>query len=407
MIKNVLIVILIAVLGLCLMPAGATAAPSKPEATKLTPEQRANRITFSFYAEEAAKPGNLFFSPYSMYTAFAMAHEGARGRTASEMEKVFGFPAAMPAARASLGVLAKDLAAAAKGAEFVQANAFWAQQDYKFLPAYTRALKNNYGAEARSADFKTTTEKARKAINSWADKKTKGKIQDLFAEGALNSLTRLVLVNAVYFKGAWQGSFDKEMTMEADFTLNSGDKIKTKLMTFGENPRLEYGETAEAQLLRLPYKGGTLAMLIALPRDKEAMGKLEKKLSAEQLEAMRKALAPQKVKVYLPRFTFSSGFQLNGPLAQLGMPMAFTDAADFSGMDGTRKLFIQKAVQKAFVEVNEEGTEAAAATGVAMGLKSMDFDFAMFRADRPFLFFIEDVKTGALLFMGRLEDPSK
>ena len=394
------------VLGLCLMPAAAMAAP-KPAVKELMPAQRANQIAFSFYAKEAKQPGNLFFSPYSMYAAFAMAHEGARGKTAAEMEKVFAFPAAAPAARTVMSALAQDLAAAAAGSEFVQANAFWAQQDYKFLPAYTQALQDSYGAEAKTANFKTDTETARKAVNAWAEEKTKGKIKDLFAEGALNALTRLVLVNAVYFKGSWQNAFGKDMTMDTDFKLSSGAKAKAKLMTFGANPELEYGDIPGAQLLRLPYKGGTLAMLIALPKDKAAMQELEKSLSAEKLDSMRKALAQQKVKVYLPRFTFSSGFQLNGALAALGMPLAFKDAADFSGMDGSKKLYIQKAVQKAFVEVNEEGTEAAAATGVAMGLKSMDFDLAVFRADKPFLFFIEDTKTGALLFMGRLEDPSK
>lgn len=381
--------------------AGKTAVP------KSTPAERANGIAFSFYGRAAQDAGNVFFSPYSLHTAFSMTHEGAKGKTAAELEKVFGFDKNKAAGRAGLEALARELAAAAKGAEFAQANSFWAQQDYKFLPAYIKVLDKSYGAEAHPADFKTGAEAARRAINAWTDGKTKGKIKDLFAEGALNALTRLVLVNAVYFKGAWATAFPKNMTFDADFTLNSGAKIKAPLMTFSKNEELEYGEAGDTQLLRLPYKGGSLAMLVVLPKDAAALAALEKSLNPETLGALRKALARQKVKAFMPRFTFSSSFKLNDSLAALGMPLAFTDAADFSGMDGTKKLFIQTAVHKAFVEVNEEGTEAAAATGVAMGLKSMDFDFAMFRADRPFLFFIEDTKTGLLLFMGRMEDPTK
>jgi len=169
-----------------------------------------------------------------------------------------------------------------------------------------------------------------------------------------------------------------------------------------------YFADEELQALRLPYKGG-LSMLVLLPRKGgKGLPGLEGELSEKKLAAVRAGLSEQKVKVFIPRFTFSSGFSLNGALAALGMPTAFTDGADFSGMDGSKKLYIQKAFHKAFVEVNEEGTEAAAATGIAMGVKSMPmFDVAVFRADRPFLFFIEDPKTGLILFMGRVEDPTR
>ncbi|OGS13394.1 MAG: hypothetical protein A2234_09465 [Elusimicrobia bacterium RIFOXYA2_FULL_58_8] len=379
--------------------AGQAAAP-RPAAPN-----NANRIAFSFYARAAQTPGNLFFSPYSINTAFAMTHQGANGNTAAEIEKVFGFEKDKAAGRAAFGALTQTLAAAAKGAEFAQANSFWAQQDYAFLPAYIKVLNANYGAEARAADFKTDAEGARKTLNAWTEKKTKGKIKDLFPQDSLNALTRLVLINAVYFKGKWETAFAKARTFDADFTLNSGDKIKTPLMTLAKTGELEYGEAPGLQLLRLPYKGGSLALLAVLPQDQKTFAELEKDLTAEKLDSLRQTLARQPVKVFLPRFTFSSSFNLAGYLAALGMPEAFTDAANFSGMDGTKKLYIQKAVHKAFVEVNEEGTEAAAATGVAMGLKSMPFDQAVFRADRPFIFFIEDTKTGLLLFMGRVENP--
>lgn len=400
--------ILPVLMACCLIPACAYAAPA-PKAP--TPADRANALAFRFYGIEAKQPGNIFFSPYSMRTAFAMAQEGARGATAEQIQKAFNFPQKNKAMRSEIEDLAGIVNKAAKGAEFTQANSFWAQQDYAFLPAYTSVLKKNYGAEAGTVDFKNKTEAARTEINAWTGGKTGGKIKELFADGALDSLTRLVLVNAVYFKGTWQTAFKKDMTFDADFTLNSGEKIKTPMMSYGDGEEAEYGETATTQQLRLRYKtagkDNGLAMLIVLPRDKAAFARLENELSADKFRQLRSGLAMDKAKVFLPRFSFSSSFLLNKTLAGLGMPLAFTDSADFSGMDGKTDLYIQKAVQKAFVEVNEAGTEAAAATGVAMGLKSINFDMPVFRADKPFIFFIEDVKSGLLLFMGRVENPSR
>ncbi len=391
------------------LAAAAAAAPLIKDSRKQDGAQpradKANAIAFKFYAAQPAA-GNLFFSPYGMRGAFAMAYEGARGKTAGEMEKVFSFPAKAAKLRAESRELRATLAAAGGGAELLEANAFWADEAYKFLPAYTGSLSRDYGAEAKAANFRTAAEVARRAINTWTGERTKGRITELFKEGALNSLTRLVLVNAIYFKGTWQHKFPKELTGDADFTLADGSKKKVKMMSFPGTKTLQYGETDDFQVLRLPYDGGSLGMLLALPKDGKSLAKAAAGLDAAGLARLRGALGEQKVKVFLPRFSFGSGFDLGATLAGLGMPLAFTDAADFSGMDGTRRLFIQKAVHKAFVEVNEEGTEAAAATGVAMGVKSMAFDFALFRADRPFLFLIEDAKSGMVLFLGRVEDPA-
>jgi serpin B len=215
-----------------------------------------------------------------------------------------------------------------------------------------------------------------------------------------------VLVNAVYFKGKWASPFTRAMTGDAEFTLSGGTKTKVQMMCFSGTRDLEYGETEDFQALRLPYNGG-LDMLVALPRAGMKLADAQKKMTTGGLEALRGSLERQKVKAFLPKFSFTSGFELNEALASLGMPTAFTTAADFSGMDGTRNLYIQHAVHKAFVEVNEEGTEAAAATGISMGMKSMRLDFALFRADRPFFFFIEEPKSGLILFMGRVEDPAR
>ena len=383
-----------------------SAAETKESPAALTPAARANTIAFKFYSKASAKPGNVFFSPYSIHTAFAMVYEGARGKTAGEIASVFAFQQKPAEMRASLESLKTDLAAAAKGSEFTQANSFWAQEGYRFLPSFLKPLGARYGAEARQADFAAKTEEARGLINGWTEKQTKGKIKELFPKGALNPLSRLVLVNAVYFKGTWLEPFSKEMTAEADFTKTGGEKVKVQMMAAPGTRKAEYSESDELQALRLPYQGGSLSMLVLLPREGKALADTEKALTPEKLDALRKGLQKQKVKVFLPKFTFSSGFALNDALSQLGMPAAFTEGtADFSGMDGTNKLYIQSAFHKAFVEVNEEGTEAAAATGVAMGVKSMAFDFFQFRANRPFLFFIEDARSGLILFMGRMEEP--
>ncbi|MDD2803945.1 MAG: serpin family protein [Elusimicrobiales bacterium] len=366
-----------------------------------------NQIAFKFYAAEAAKPGNVFFSPYSMYTAFAMTYEGAKGDTASEIASVFGYPAAAGDLRAAAARQKKALAAAARDAEFTQANSFWMQKGYNFLPDYLRALKKFYSGEGKNTDFRGRTEAARKDINSWTAAKTKGRIKELFPADSLDALTRLVLVNAVYFKGAWQTPFKKDMTFEADFTKTGGEKVKVSMMSAPGTRDAEYTENDEFQAVRLAYKGGGLAMLVLLPREGKSPADLEKGLDGAKLDEIRKSLGKEKVRVFLPKFSFSSGFKLNAALAGLGMPTAFTEKADFSGMDGTKSLYIQNAFHKAFVEVSEEGTEAAAATGVAMGLKSMPMGIMTFRANRPFLFFIEDPKSGLLLFMGRMEDPSK
>ncbi len=396
----------------CAGTAQEASAPSgvdKPAASgaEIPPADRANTIAFKFYASEAGKPGNIFFSPYSLYSAFAMAYEGAKGPTAEEMASVFSFAPSASELRAGLAALDKGLRESAKGAEFSQANSFWAQKGYKFLPDYLKVLGDTYSAEARTADFKEEAESARKEINSWTEKRTKGRIKDLFPPDSLNSLTRLVLVNAVYFKGQWQTTFDKAMTFEADFNKSVGEKVKVKMMSAPAARSAEYAENDDLQALRLPYKSGSLAMLVLLPRREKTAADAEKYLESGRLAELRSSMTTEKVKIFFPRFTFGYGMKVNSALAALGMPTAFTDKADFSGMDGTRELYIQNAFHKAFVEVNEEGTEAAAATGVAMGLKSMPMGQKTFRADRPFLFLIEDTRTGLILFLGRMEAPDK
>ena len=394
----------------------AVAADSENKEEKIVQAvKNANEIAFSFYRKKAAgKEGNFFFSPYSMRAAFAMAREGAKGETAAEMDKVFSFPSDNAAMQIEMNTIAEAAAQAAQGSIFSDANSFWAHNNYKFLPEYVSALKKHYNAAAENADFVTNAEGARKKINSWTSDKTNGIIKELLAKGSVDPLTRLVLVNAVYFKGTWQKAFDKKITSKENFTLNSGKKVKTMLMQHRKPVRLQYARTDEGQFLSMPYKkgedssGGWLEMMIILPKDKETFADVEKNISSEYINEMRWKMTRTEVELYLPRFKFAVSHELNSSLKSMGMPLAFSDNADFSGMTGKKDLKIGYAIQKAFIDVSEEGTEAAAATAVVMAFRSAAVRQRpeVFRADKPFIFLIRDAKTGLILFIGKLENPA-
>lgn len=395
--------------------AEVNAALSEIPEEKLTEmTMQANDIAFSFYKQKAAnKDKNFFFSPYSMRSAFAMAREGAKGDTAEEMNKVFSFPSDNAEMRLAMQAMGEAVSQAAKGSKFSDANSFWANKKYKFLNEYTSSLKKNYKAAAENVDFANDTEGARKKINSWTSSKTNGIIKELFAEGSLDPLTRLVLVNAVYFKGTWKEAFGKNATFEADFYLNSGEKSKADLMRHEDETHFPYAQKENAQFLAMPYKNGGdssgtgLEMMVILPADKKSFEKTEKELSSSYIAEVRKEMSREQVRVFLPKFKFSSTHELNDDLKAMGMPLAFSDKADFSGMTGDNELKIGTAIQKAFIDVSEEGTEAAAATAVAMTLKAVAIarPSYIFRADKPFIFLIRDVKTGLILFMGKVENP--
>lgn len=386
-----------------LMAAGvpSVAAENRPAAAEQM-HKAGNDFAYRLYREFAADKGNVFFSPYSVTVAMAMTLEGARGQTAAEMEKTLGLPGDEAARR---DFFRTDTATLGPRLGVEMANAFWAQPEHKFLSRYTRALKKYYNAEAYRADFASAPERSRLEINSWTSDKTHGRIAGLFPKDSLNNLTRLVLVDAVYFKGAWAAAFDKSDTADADFFVSTGSAVKVKMMSLtGDSARFNYAETGGLQLLELPYKNSALAMLVVLPRQ-GGMKELEDSLSPDKVADWDKALYKERVNVFLPRFILNARYDLPVILSRMGMPTAFTLRADFSGMDGNKDLYIQQAVHQGFVEVNEEGTEAAAATGVAMALKSMPMPPSEFRADRPFLFLIRERGTGRVIFMGRVQNP--
>jgi serpin B len=365
-------------------------------------------FAFDLYSQLRTQEGNLFLSPYSISTALAMAYGGARGDTAAQMAKVMHFGLAQEKLHPAFAALESELnAVQQKGqVKLAVANSLWPQKSHAFLPAYLDLCKTDYGVAVKPLDFIGAAEPARQTINAWVEDKTNRKIQELIKPGILNEATCLVLVNAVYFKGNWSSQFDKQLTKAGPFHVSAGKTVETPMMQTTKEFR--YAESPEAQALELPYAGEDLSMLVLLPRDTNSLAAFERSLSPDKLYAWIRSLRSREVQLWLPKFKTTSEFSLNQTLAVLGMTDAFTPRADFSGMDGTKNLFISAVIHKALVEVNEEGTEAAAATGVVGTLKGIHIleEPVVFRADHPFLFLIRDNRTGSILFLGRIVDPT-
>ena len=353
-----------------------------------------------------SRDNNLFFSPYSISTALAMTGGGARGNTAGQMSHTLHFPFGLDQLHPAFAELGTRLNAVqnAGQVQLYVANSLWPQKGHPFRPAYLSLVRENYGATITPVDYFRATEAARQTINKWVEAKTRNKIEHLIQPGDLDPATILVLVNAIYFKGSWATRFEVDQTRETDFTLPSGEKTPVAMMhqvgTFG------YRELKGVQVLELPYAGGQMSMLVLLPREKDGLPQIEAGLNAGSLKSWLAGLSTAEVQVYLPRFKLAWGpFDLTDHLKALGIQDAFVPGtADFSGMDGTRNLFIDLVLHQAMVEVNEEGTEAAAATGVTMRLSAAHPH--IFRADHPFLFLIRDNSSGSVLFMGRVVDPA-
>jgi serpin B len=363
-----------------------------------------NQFAFDLYGRLRAEPGNLFFSPSSISTALAMTYGGARAETATQMADVLHFDLAQDRLDTAFAALLDRLGVTKQGIEVRIANRLWGQAGYRFLPTYLQLAKEHYGAELGQVDFAQQTEAVRQEINAWVEEQTNDKIKDLIPAGVLNQLTRLVLTNAIYFKGDWAARFDKQATEELPFHLSADEKVDVPMMF--QNGEFKYGAVDDVQILELPYIGSGFSMFVMLPKDVAGLAPVEEKLTPDNLGKWLSAPRKQKVDVYLPKFTMTSQFSLNGVLQAMGMTAAFdSDTADFSGMTGKKGLYLTAVIHKAFVDVNEEGTEAAAATGVVVGVKSIQVTPA-FRADHPFVFLIRDNQTESILFMGRLADPA-
>lgn len=364
-----------------------------------------NKFTFDLYSElKKSESGNVFYSPYSISAALAMTYEGAKGQTADEMKSVFHFPE-ISTLRPNFAAIYNDINEEAEDYELRTGNALWVQQNYPFLEDYTSRVEKYYGGKVANLDFVSETEKSRQTINSFIEEQTNNKIKDLIPQGALNSLTRLVLTNAIYFKGIWEWEFDKSDTREQDFKIIPTNVVKTPMMYMKpEKAKFNYADIGDLQILELPYKGEKISMLILLPI--ENLETIEPFLTAEKLEEWKSQMEETRLDaIYLPKFEFDTKYFMKDTLSNLGMPTAFSGGADFSGITGQRDLFISFVIHQAFVEVNEEGTEAAAATAVRMD-EYVVIPRNVFRADHPFIFIIQEKDTGNILFLGKVVNPT-
>ena len=398
---------------------GASASDDAPAIVRSN-----NAFAFALYAKLAEEAdGNLFFSPASIHTALTMTYAGARGNTARQMADVLALPHDIffrPPMRgagdmmpipweqdrvhpAYRGLLAQLTPGPDAGYQLHVANALWGQEGYAWLDEFLQVTEDNYGAGLQEVDFVSQTEQARQTINTWVEEQTNDKIRELLKRGILTPETALVLTNAIYFKGDWASQFDPDATADAPFHISADESVDAPLMhqegTFG------YAEDENVQIISLPYVGDELSMVVILPKQVDGLANAAGQLTPDALSGMIAGLQEREVDVYLPKFTMTSEFSLGEVLQSMGMTDAFGNA-DFSGMNGGRDLFISAVVHKAFVDVNEEGTEAAAATGVVMGITSVPPAPPVFRADHPFLFVIRHNETGAILFMGRVTDPT-
>jgi len=363
-----------------------------------------NQFAFELYLElDKSEQGNIFYSPYSIFSALAMTYEGAKGQTADEMKSVFHFPESN-ILRPNFAAIYNDINIGNDAYELRTGNALWVQQDYKLLDEYTSRVEKYYGGKAANVDFVRETEKSRQTINSFIEQQTNNKIKELIPQGILDISTVLVLTNAVYFKGTWEWEFDKSDTSVQDFKVTLDNVVKTPMMYMkNDEARFNYADLEDLQILELPYKGEEISMLILLP--KVDIDSIEPYLSAEKLKEWKSQMKEEKLDaIYLPKFEFDSKYFMKNTLSEMGMPLAFSSSADFSGIDGSRGLFIDHVIHQGFVKVDEEGTEAAAATAVT--IVKATFPMNVFRADRPFIFIIQEKDTGLILFMGRVTDPT-
>ncbi|HPC05696.1 MAG TPA: serpin family protein [Anaerolineaceae bacterium] len=371
--------------------------------------------SFGINLFQAVKQGdeNLIFSPYSISVALAMAQAGAKDNTLQQMNAVLRFSLPVEDLHPAFNALQlelnnrenNDYEEGKKDFELNIVNSIWGEKTYTFLPGYLDLLAKNYGTGLRLADFIQQADTSRKEINQWVSDQTNDRIQDLLPENSITELTRLVLTNAIYFKAGWLHQFDPGMTQNGVFTLLNGEDVQVPMMhqteTFG------YAREDGYQLISLPYEGNKLSMLIILP-DENNFTQVEKAMSGLDVQNLVSSISFAQLDLSMPKFKIESSIGLADHLNAMGMKDAFIPGiADFSGMDGTHDLYISAVQHKAFIEVDETGTEAAAATAVVVGIESMPIDEPLkVNIDRPFIFIIVDNKTGSVLFLGRVINPA-
>ena len=395
------------ILLVALFPVRSAASGVSEESMKALAEGN-TRFALELYDKLRVADGNLFLSPYSISAALAMTYAGARGETASQMVKALDLALPQDELNPAFADLQGQLNALQEkgGIQLNVANSFWPQAGYPLLGSYVSLVKRYYGVTATPLDYRSDKETARGRINAWVEEQTRNRIKDLIQPGMLDPSTRLVLANAIYFKGNWSTAFKREATKDIPFYRLAGDPIRVPTMV--QREQFGYEDHGDLQVLELPYAGKELSMLVLLPKKTDGLPDLEKRLTPDNLGKWTNGLAGREVEVFLPKFRMTSRFDLGRTLSSMGMVDAFVAGkADFSGMNGKPGwLYIGIVVHKAFVDVNEEGTEAAAATGVGVKMAALPVRTPVFRADHPFFFLIRHNPTGSILFMGRVLDPT-
>jgi serpin B len=369
-----------------------------------------NNFSLNFYNQLLDdNEKNIFFSPYSLFIAMAMTYEGANGTTVENMQDVLGIPQNNETILNNIKKI-YDLLNQNVDYDVNTANALWIREKFELLDDYQNIITEYYGGSATDVDY-TNPEDAASIINQWVEEQTNGKIKDLIKAGDINPvLTYLILTNAIYFKGQWEIQFDEANTTDREFNLKDGQIVQVPTMSIVESDNyFNYTETDDLKILELPYEGDDLSMIIILPHEKE-ISEIASSMTLSDLSLWRQSLKPEHVDIYLPKFKFETDYVCNDYLINLGMDNPFTGAADFSKMSKEVQLYISKVIHKAFIDVNEEGTEAAAATAVIMYKTSFpgddEQDRYTFNADHPFIYIIQHKQTGAVLFMGSVDSPS-
>ncbi len=377
-----------------------------------------NQFALDLYARFRTNSENIFFSPYGISTALAMVYEGARGSTREEMKKVLHFPEDDSLVREGFQALSNRINQESENYQFRIVNALWVHNDFKVLDDYLGIVEKYYSGNARNLDFVGQPEPSRLMINAWIEEQTSNKIKDLVPVGQIKKSTRLIITNAIYFRCKWVRWFDEKDTEEKDFRLSNGDIIQTPMMQ--QTGTFDYFETDELQMLELLYDYDPqrhrhrISMLILLPKDYD-LEALERSLTAEKLDMLKRGLRPAKVDVSLPKFKLGAKYFMAEDLESMGMSSAFSDVqgeggyakADFSGVTGLKNLNIDQLIHQAYIDVNEKGTEVAATTMGFMDIPAHEPSGApkIFNADHPFIFIIQDRETANILFMGRVMDP--
>lgn len=370
-----------------------------------------NAFAFDLYHRIVRKESNIIFSPYSISQALAMAYAGAKGNMASEMAESLHFGLPQKRLHAAMNALDRKLAGTGgdllgkSGEEFELhvSNAMWGQRGHKFLPEFLDLLAANYGAGLQLVDFATSPEKAREAINRWAERETKGTIREIVPPGGINRSTQMAIANAVYFEAKWLYEFDKSATRNERFYLLDGQVVRVPMMS--QTRSFLYGEGKGYGMVELPYVGEEFAMIIILP-DKGNFEDFESELDEERWSEMVAQMEEIEVVLSMPKFEYESALDLKSPLSEMGMPSAFIpQAADFSGMDGTRDLSIGQIAHKAWISADEVRTKATAVTAFFTIIGAIPRTQVVFMVDRPFIYVIRHRPTGSILFMGRVMNP--